>query len=114
MLLGKWSSMTCNNGHITVGILDDKNEIYKQCPKCKSSALKYKTPRLGAEKNSIGSPNLEALSNDGIEVTPFETNNESKSYIMSSLYEGLHTNCLLYTSDAADERSSVDLGGRRI
>ena len=26
-----------------------------------------------------------------------------------------HTgSCLLYTSDAADERSSVDLGGRRI
>ena len=24
------------------------------------------------------------------------------------------SNCLLYTSDAADERSSVDLGGRRI
>ena len=30
--------------------------------------------------------------------------------------EELHNNhhCLLYTSDAADERSSVDLGGRRI
>ena len=27
-----------------------------------------------------------------------------------SMYE----RCLLYTSDAADERSSVDLGGRRI
>ena len=26
----------------------------------------------------------------------------------------LVTGCLLYTSDAADERSSVDLGGRRI
>ena len=26
----------------------------------------------------------------------------------------LPKNCLLYTSDAADERSSVDLGGRRI
>ena len=25
-----------------------------------------------------------------------------------------HIGCLLYTSDAADERSSVDLGGRRI
>mgnify|MGYP003381618885 CR=1 FL=1 len=25
-----------------------------------------------------------------------------------------HRPCLLYTSDAADERSSVDLGGRRI
>ena len=31
-------------------------------------------------------------------------------YIVTS---GLET-CLLYTSDAADERSSVDLGGRRI
>ena len=27
---------------------------------------------------------------------------------------GLFASCLLYTSDAADERSSVDLGGRRI
>ena len=27
---------------------------------------------------------------------------------------GLLSDCLLYTSDAADERSSVDLGGRRI
>ena len=25
-----------------------------------------------------------------------------------------YSTCLLYTSDAADERSSVDLGGRRI
>ena len=30
---------------------------------------------------------------------------DSQEYIYS---------CLLYTSDAADERSSVDLGGRRI
>ena len=30
-------------------------------------------------------------------------------------YDGRIINpCLLYTSDAADERSSVDLGGRRI
>ena len=28
--------------------------------------------------------------------------------------QGLILTCLLYTSDAADERSSVDLGGRRI
>ena len=28
--------------------------------------------------------------------------------------EGRFRACLLYTSDAADERSSVDLGGRRI
>ena len=30
------------------------------------------------------------------------------------LTELQHSVCLLYTSDAADERSSVDLGGRRI
>ena len=30
------------------------------------------------------------------------------------LREVLFGHCLLYTSDAADERSSVDLGGRRI
>ena len=28
--------------------------------------------------------------------------------------DGIYRTCLLYTSDAADERSSVDLGGRRI
>ena len=31
-----------------------------------------------------------------------------------ALYLGDLDACLLYTSDAADERSSVDLGGRRI
>ena len=30
------------------------------------------------------------------------------------ILQELKGNCLLYTSDAADERSSVDLGGRRI
>ena len=32
----------------------------------------------------------------------------------SSAQEEKNSVCLLYTSDAADERSSVDLGGRRI
>src|SRR5678816_4396575 len=31
-----------------------------------------------------------------------------------NIAEGIRQCCLLYTSDAADERSSVDLGGRRI
>ena len=35
-------------------------------------------------------------------------------YRASALSTGRHLACLLYTSDAADERSSVDLGGRRI
>ena len=35
---------------------------------------------------------------------------------IKNIAEKVHglTCCLLYTSDAADERSSVDLGGRRI
>ena len=33
-----------------------------------------------------------------------------ESAVLLRVFEG----CLLYTSDAADERSSVDLGGRRI
>src|SRR5678816_4916906 len=36
------------------------------------------------------------------------------SDITQLLQNGHDTSCLLYTSDAADERSSVDLGGRRI
>ena len=44
---------------------------------------------------------------------------KSKNFIYEIIDEDLKTNkwngnCLLYTSDAADERSSVDLGGRRI
>ena len=45
-------------------------------------------------------------------VNPLDAKNEelpSKSFHLSQNYP-----CLLYTSDAADERSSVDLGGRRI
>ena len=45
---------------------------------------------------------------------------QEKKYILESDLEGYYSSfdvfnlCLLYTSDAADERSSVDLGGRRI
>ena len=36
-------------------------------------------------------------------------------YLLESrVNQQLFKHCLLYTSDAADERSSVDLGGRRI
>ena len=34
--------------------------------------------------------------------------------VAKSMAEDFFKRCLLYTSDAADERSSVDLGGRRI
>ena len=42
----------------------------------------------------------------------FYHNGEEKIFLSSA--DWMVRNCLLYTSDAADERSSVDLGGRRI
>ena len=49
----------------------------------------------------------------GLNTTQFYGADKKKnedSYIAGAQDNG----CLLYTSDAADERSSVDLGGRRI
>ena len=43
-----------------------------------------------------------------------ELADETRAAIQSHLGGCMDCLCLLYTSDAADERSSVDLGGRRI
>ena len=40
--------------------------------------------------------------------------NGSRHFLSEPDGSDLSVDCLLYTSDAADERSSVDLGGRRI
>ena len=40
--------------------------------------------------------------------------NIKQNLFFAFVYNALGVPCLLYTSDAADERSSVDLGGRRI
>lgn len=52
---------------------------------------KWHCKRMGAERNSIGSVNIEALQDDGLNIIPFDTTNESKAEIMSDLYEGIHT-----------------------
>ena len=44
----------------------------------------------------------------------FEQRRAQKTYIARVHGQVQGDSCLLYTSDAADERSSVDLGGRRI
>ena len=45
---------------------------------------------------------------------PDDTLNTCFTKISAALGCDAYEGCLLYTSDAADERSSVDLGGRRI
>lgn len=51
---------------------------------------KWHLKSVKAEKNSIGSVNIEELRRLKMTVSPFETNNESKARIMSALYEALH------------------------
>ena len=56
---------------------------------------------------------LEGVASLGVRPTVSATGVPTlEVYILN--YTGDLYRCLLYTSDAADERSSVDLGGRRI
>ena len=50
------------------------------------------------------------------QASPIQKAKETKNrdYGNAAPATGPYMICLLYTSDAADERSSVDLGGRRI
>ena len=49
-----------------------------------------------------------------LDITPPDGEGESTFWANDNEYINALWTCLLYTSDAADERSSVDLGGRRI
>ena len=47
-------------------------------------------------------------------VTPSFSLQNGKWYFIAGVIEPNNKNCLLYTSDAADDLLCVDLGGRRI
>ena len=49
-----------------------------------------------------------------IHVSMCFPNTSKNALVLQVLGTTARYSCLLYTSDAADERSSVDLGGRRI
>ena len=51
---------------------------------------------------------------DTIYTGSFSYRADHATTVQVGVYDGLSSLCLLYTSDAADERSSVALGGRRI
>src|SRR5574339_239903 len=92
MLLGKWSSMTCASGHTTKGIWNNEEEkIYDYCPTCKNSIVRYKKAKLAAETNNVGSVNIEALMDDGLDIMLWTTNNVNKSELMSDMYDAFDT-----------------------
>lgn len=68
-----------------------KLEWKEQRKRIKEKYKYWHIQKMGAEWNSIGSVNIEALQDDGLTVIPFYTTNESKNDIMSDLYEGIHT-----------------------
>ena len=47
-------------------------------------------------------------------IGTYDACDEAGKFCAGQDFQGKCKVCLLYTSDAADERSSVDLGGRRI
>lgn len=71
-----------------------KLEWAEQRRRIKETYKKWNCSRMGAEANSIGSVNIEALRADGMNVIPFQTTNNSKAEIMADLYEGIHTDGL--------------------
>jgi Leu/Phe-tRNA-protein transferase len=56
----------------------------------KQTYVKWHLSSIIAEKNSIGGVNIEALRGMGVNISPFETTNESKAAIMSNMNEALH------------------------
>lgn len=91
-LFDKWSHCVCANGHFTMGIWNHaEKKIYSVCPVCKATILSIKKPRLGAETNNVGSVNIEALREDGIEIMEFDTSNAAKSEWASDAYDAFDT-----------------------
>src|SRR5678816_3077791 len=80
--------------------------LVEVCPQLvRSRSYTSRPPRPGevdgVDYNFVDRPAFEALVNgDGF-------------LEWADVFGNLYGTCLLYTSDAADERSSVDLGGRR-
>lgn len=71
-----------------------KLEWSEQRRRIKELYRKWNVSRIGAEANSIGSVNIEAMRADGMKIIQFQTTNASKAEIMADLYEGIHTDGL--------------------
>jgi hypothetical protein len=61
---------------------------------------KWDVSLLIAEKNSIGSVNIEELRKDGLNVKPFNTTARSKPALIQTLYAGLHEQGLTLQADS--------------
>src|SRR5678815_2956125 len=85
---------------------DDRMDFY-------TGGIDDRTRLEGTYKISGDSVSFTYKTTDGEEVVMQGHFNRRRTY-MDGVCRTNNKPCLLYTSDAADERSSVDLGGRRI
>ena len=89
-------------------------DVYKR--QMRDDALRIASSCNRAELPDIGDPTEIALLKSAAEssIERLEIDEEELPFTSEAKYMVTTHTCLLYTSDAADERSSVDLGGRRI
>src|SRR5664280_3220183 len=100
----------------SICIVDDTGRIVREVkvasePEALLAVLKnptYQFKRIGLEAGPLSQWLFSALAEAGLPVICVETRH------MRAVLKAQINNCLLYTSDAADEEDSVDLGGRRI
>src|SRR5665811_2623531 len=83
---------------------DELNAIAAECPWVSMVLIYTREPAPGAEL--AGRFNIDHLKHHGIDIASTPT------YLCGPA--GLIKTCLLYTSDAADDLTRVDTGGRRI
>src|SRR5678816_1007606 len=104
---------------------ESQGTFFVDLPDISSSVGSIQVQRgVGTSSNGAGAFGASInLSTNEVNLKPYaEFNNSYGSFntwkntikACSGLVSDHFTTCLLYTSDAADERSSVDLGGRRI
>ena len=113
VLQGGGTDLTRSTGQVRQGEIDSKKrtinlqalQAEKEGKMARADAEAKERAKLSELKGQI-----EALVEANPSLRPFKN-----QLLLDITSEGLRIQiCLLYTSDAADERSSVDLGGRRI
>ena len=104
ILLGSLLNLYANN---------ENDSLLKVLDKVLSERLVY-TEKKEATIKELKAKKKEQKTLDDMYRLNSEILHQYETFVCDSAEQYINENFLLYTSDAADERSSVDLGGRRI